>query len=104
MDSFVSALSTGLHLADSVDQFADLLVEMRILLSFLCNFIAGVHDGGVVLAAEVFADFCRRGFRHRAAEIHCDLSGKCDVLASLFGKKVFRRDVEIGSGDVLDQL
>ena len=93
-----------LDMADPVDQFAQLLVEVGVPVLFLGDLFTGVQDGGVVLAAEDVSNLRGGGVRQGPAEIHGHLSGESHVLAPLLGEQVFRGNIEVGSGDVLDQF
>ena len=71
------------------------------------DFGAGVQDGGVVSSAEVTADFLQTVASKLSAQIHTDLPGQGDALASFFALEVCNADIEfpadgfddVGHGD-----
>src|SRR6476619_1543415 len=63
---------TGL-LLDPVGQLGDLVVDTASLGEQLPDLLVGVHDRGVVAAAELLADLGQRQLGELAAEVHRDL-------------------------------
>ena len=61
-------------------EFHHVVVDILTLLHLVGDAVAGMHDRGVVLAAEHLADIHKAHTRHLTGEIHGDLPGEGDVL------------------------
>src|ERR1051325_9133099 len=64
----------------------------------------GVHDGGVIAATEIAADFFQRIAGVPAGQVHADLAGESDGFVPLFALEIGDADVVILGDGVADHL
>ena len=69
-------------------------------LSQVLDFTAGVHNGSVVPAAKVAADFLQTVLCEMPGQIHTNLSRLGDTLAAFFALQVRKADIEVACHDV----
>ena len=97
------------HLCESpakiIDEFADRLVEIAVLLGESLDLIDRVHHCRVMLASELAADLWKTTLGQTFAEIHCNLPGYGDgprfilLLQLLYRHSVMRSD---SAGNTID--
>ena len=87
---------------DHLREFLDLVVGAAVFRHFLADLAIRVHDGGVVLAAELVADFGQGQFGQFAAQIHGDLARVGDLPGLSGADELVQGDLEVLRGGVLD--
>ena len=78
--------------------------EEELLPDIAGDLVAGIHDGGIMLAAEGFAYIGIGYVGQRAAKIHRHVAGDGYALIAPCGDQLLHGDVEIIGRDLLDQL
>ncbi len=94
----VSRLGEGFH------QLVDGSIQVLVLAALLVDLGDGVHDGGVVLAAELAADLGQGGFGHLLGEVHGDLAGDDDLAGVVFLLELGDAHAELLRDGALDGL
>ena len=75
-------------------------MHFRVFSLGLTDFITGVHYGCVVPASEVSTDFLQAVPRKSPGEVHTNLTGQGDALASFFALQVCQANVKVMSYDI----
>ena len=91
----------------SVEEFLQLVqgaVQVLVGAALFVDLADGVHHGGVVLVAELAADFGQAGFGHLLGEVHGDLARHDDVARVVLLLEVAHLHAELLGNGALDRL
>src|SRR5712692_8055379 len=91
-------------LAEGVQQLVDGAVQVFVSAAQGIDFVDGVQDGGVVLPAELPADFRQRRGGELLREVHGDLAGEGDGLGVAPHLEVMLSQAKLFADAFLDQL
>ena len=97
----------GLHLDLAVELFQKLVdgaVKIFVGAALLVDLGDGVHDGGVVLVAELTADFRKARLRELLGQVHGDLARNDDVARVVFLLEVGDAHAKLLGDGALDGL
>jgi hypothetical protein len=91
-------------LAEGLHELVDGAVEVLVGAAGFVDFGDGVHDGGVVLAAELTADLGEGGFGHLLCEVHGDLARDDDLAGVVLLLELWDAHAEVLGDGALDGL
>ena len=89
---------------DHLLEHVDLVIELGVALAFLSDLSHGVHDGRVVSAAEVGADFGEAVLGQLLGEVHGNLARPGDVGGAALRMHFRDLDVVVVGDGLLDAL